>query len=163
MKKSDSLKGLRISRAAVAKIIWWAVEAGADALTLQAICDYIAGPRGVVPSGIDRDIYAEAVAETKRAAKRSRKAREVAARRRIARDVSAVPTTSPAPDEAPVSHDLQSEAADHDRPDKKVCISRNVTPAAPPTPEHMRYLDRISGHAGPRSRMKVRKLKRQAV
>lgn len=84
---------MRISQAAIAKILWHAIEAGADGPTLNAIRLYITDPTRPAPQGIDSVIYARAVAETDRAALRSSRAREAAARRRAANHDSTSATT----------------------------------------------------------------------
>lgn len=82
MKKPDTLKGLRVSEAAVAKILWNAIDAGADAKTMRAICDYLSDPGAAPATEVYAPAYEEAVAETDRAARRSAAARAAAARRR---------------------------------------------------------------------------------
>lgn len=83
MEKTENLKNLRVSREAVARILWNAIDAGADGKTLRAICEYISDPAAGTPS---TEVYApafdEAVAETDRAARRREVARAAAARRR---------------------------------------------------------------------------------
>lgn len=131
MNPQHPLKHLRISRAAVAKILWTAIEAGADAATLRAIRDYIADPEATPPPGIDHHIYAQAVAETDRAARRSRSAREAAARRRsgLASRASSAATSSgpevkslPEPDPDP--HGIRRFVAELNAPRDSIFVKR---------------------------------------
>lgn len=149
MKKTDSLKGLRISRAAIAKIIWNAIASGADSNTLRAIRDYIASPSSPMPRDIDSAIYLEAVAETDRAERRSRKAREAAARRR--RDSGSPPHTPTQQTSAPA--DTGTEV-------KKIKKVVRKTPVVQVRPEYLRQRQERDGTRG---RKKVRKLTRPGL
>lgn len=153
MKKPDNLKNLRVSTAAVAKILWNAIDAGADAKTMHAICDYISDPAADTPEvEVYAPAYDEAVAETDRSARRCRAAREAAARRRAARD-----SHNPQP-EATEPEAVQPDVAEPD-----VVQPEPVKVPAPPrpiavTPARRRYLERVNGIPASRSKKRVQKL-----
>lgn len=156
MKRPDTLKGLRVSRAAVAKIMWHAISAGADGATLRAICAYISDPSSRMPRGVDAQIYGEAVAEADRAARRSAAAREAAARRR-GEGESTADRQAPPP---PPAHEAVGAVAQAPRRPRKKMRPRVATasPTMATTPGERRYLERLNNTGGERVRKKVRRL-----
>lgn len=128
MKTSDTLKGLRISRAAVAKIFWNAIEAGADGETLRAIRDYIVDPQAMPTHEADNEIFEDAAAEADRAARRSLSARQAAARRRERRASAphhADPHPSPAAiDPDPDPHGIKRMVAELNAPYDSIYMRR---------------------------------------